>query len=288
MVSVRTFILASAATLIGGTAWAADMSLPPPQYQAPLTYQAAPAPTGGWYLRGDVGVGIQSFSTFDHSQTNSTFVWPPSWQIVQKDLQDTTIFGGGIGYELNNWFRIDVTGEYRTKAMFKAIGSYTDFCAGGGTCFDVTTGNHSAAVFMANAYVDLGTWWCLTPYIGAGVGGAFNQITGVQDDGINSNGTVGFGLTHGDSSSFDLAWNVQAGLAYTVNNNLKIDFSWRYLHLGSPSTAEVFCQNTPACPGAVYTLTNMNSQDFRLGVRWMLQPDVAPVVLPQPPLMSRG
>ena len=38
-----------------------------------------------------------------------------------------SIFGGGIGYEFNNWLRFDVTGEYRTKAEFKAIGSYTNF-----------------------------------------------------------------------------------------------------------------------------------------------------------------
>ena len=163
-----------------------------------MAYQPAPAVSSGWYLRGDVGVGIQTFGDFPHSQTNPAFVWPASWEIVQKDIQDTAIFGGGIGYELNNWLRFDVTGEYRTKAMFKATGSYTNFCAGGGVCFDVTQGNFSSAVFMANAYLDLGTWWCLTPYIGAGLGSAYNRITGVQDNGINSDGTVGFGLTSAD------------------------------------------------------------------------------------------
>ena len=92
----------------------------------------------------------------------------------------------GVGYEWNSWFRFDVTGEYRTKAAFKATGRFTEFCAGGGNCFDVNTGNFSSAVFLANAYVDLGTWWCLTPFIGAGVGGARNMITGVQDLGLNT------------------------------------------------------------------------------------------------------
>ena len=150
-----------------------------------MAYQPAPVVSSGWYLRGDVGVGVQSFGDFPHSQTNSAFVWPASWTIVQKDIQDTAIFGGGIGYEWNNWFRTDFTAEYRTKAAFKATGRFVEFCPGGGNCFDVTEGNFSSAVFMANAYLDLGTWWCLTPYIGAGVGGAFNRITAVQDLGIN-------------------------------------------------------------------------------------------------------
>jgi len=278
MVSVRSFILIGAAALIGSSAYAADLPPPAMPYQPPVVPVSS-----GWYLRGDVGVGVLNFTDFDHSQTNAAFVWPPSWQIVQKDIQDTTIFGFGIGYEFNNWLRFDVTGEYRTKAMFKATGSYTDSCGGGGVCFDVNTGNYSAAVVMGNAYIDLGTWWCITPYIGAGVGGAFNHITGVQDNGIISNGTVGFGFAPSDSWTTTLAWNVQAGLTYNVTSNFKVDFNYRFLSLGSPETGVVLCQNTPACPGAFYTLRDMTSQDFRIGLRWLLQPDVVPV-----PLMSRG
>jgi opacity protein-like surface antigen len=297
MVSVKTLIWAAAATLVSTAAYAADMAapLPPPVYQPPVyqpqpTIMEAPAVSGGWYLRGDVGVGLLNYSEFDHSQTNATFGWPPSWTIVQSDIQDQTIFGGGVGYELNNFLRFDVTGEYRTKAAFKVTGSYTDFCGGGGICFDNLTGNYSAAVFMANAYVDLGTWWCLTPYIGAGVGGAYNTISGIQDEGIISNGYQGFGYSTGDNSAWSLAWNVQAGLTYNVTNTFKVDFSWRYLSLGSPVSAVVNCQNTPACPGAFYTFKDMNSEDFRIGVRWLLQPDTPAVVMPQPapPLMSRG
>ena len=305
MVSVKSFIAAAAAIVVSSTAiYAADLPEPPPQ----MVYLPAPCcGTGGWYLRGDIGIGVQTFSEFDFTQTNSAFVWPSSWQIVQKDIQDTAIFGFGVGYVVNNWLRVDVTGEYRTEAAFKATGSYSgNFCNGGvGTCFDVNSGNISSSVFMANAYVDLGTWWCLTPFIGAGVGGAYNRITGVQDNGIIPN--AGFGYTLNDNSAWSLAWNMQAGLTYNVSNNLKIDFSWRYLSLGSPQTAIVQCQNTPYCPAAFYTLKDMTSQDFRIGFRWMIQPAAGigvmaaqpvfapqpeyqppPVYAPQPPLSSRG
>jgi opacity protein-like surface antigen len=279
MVSVRFLTCIGAAALIGTSAYAADLPQPQPMYQPPVMVAA----TSGWYLRGDVGVGVTDFTQFDHSQTNAAFVWPASWQIVQKDIQDTSIFGFGVGYEVNNWLRFDVTGEYRTKAMFKATGSYTNFCGGGGICFDVNTGNYSAAVFMANAYIDLGTWWCITPYIGAGVGGAVSRITGVQDNGIISDGTAGFGFAPNDSWNTNLAWNVQAGLTYNVTNSFKVDFSYRFLSLGSPQTGVVLCQNTASCPGAFYTLKDMTSQDFRIGFRWMLQPEPPPM-----PLMSRG
>ena len=114
MVSVKSFIAAAAAIVVSSTAvYAADMPAPPPE----MVYQPAPCcGTGGWYLRGDIGIGVQTFSEFDFTQTNSAFVWPSSWQIVQKNIQDTAIFGLGVGYVVNNWLRVDVTGEYRTEA----------------------------------------------------------------------------------------------------------------------------------------------------------------------------
>jgi len=274
MPSVRFLLGVGAATMISTAAYAADLSLPPPAYQP-----AAPW-GGGWYLRGDVGVGVQSFSSFDLGPPSGV---PATWMINQQDIQDTTLLDFGIGYEFNNWFRFDVTGEYRTKAGFSAIGSYNQgACTVGGvtgTCFDTFGGNFSAAVFMANAYIDLGTWWCLTPFVGAGVGGAYDRISQVSDIGPLPPGTIGFGFTNNDSASWNLAWNVQAGLTYNVSNNLKIDFSWRYINLGSPQSADIYCQNTGSTGSCnFFNLRDISAEDFRIGLRFMLQPEPAPIM----------
>jgi opacity protein-like surface antigen len=287
MVSVKSFASVGAAVLFSTAAYAADLGAPPPpfQYQPP----AQVVDQSGWYLRGDVGVGLQSFSQFDLEPASTL---PATWTVDEKDIQDTTILGFGVGYDFNSWLRFDVTGEYRTQAAFKAIGSYNqNTCLVGGvtgTCFDTYNGNFSAAVFMANAYIDLGTWWCLTPYFGAGVGGAYDRITGVEDIGPLPPGTIGFGYAYNDSAKWNLAWNVQAGLAYNVTDNLKIDFSYRYLNMGAPQSADVFCQNTVSCTPNYFNLKDMTSQDFRIGFRWMLQPEPTPVVMPAPPLSTRG
>jgi opacity protein-like surface antigen len=285
MVSVKVIVAAGAAAMIGTAAHAADLSPPPPYQPPPQVYEA---PSGGWYLRGDVGVGVQNLSAFNLGPASAV---PASWMIDQKSFQDTTNLGFGVGYEVNNWLRFDVTGEYRTQAAFKATGSYLPgACTVGGvtgTCFDTYSGNFSAAVFMVNAYVDLGTWWCLTPYIGGGVGGAYDRISGVDDIGPLPPGTIGFGYAYNDAASWNLAWNVQAGLTYNVSNNFKVDFSWRYLSMGSPQSANVYCQNTVTCTPNSFELKDITSQDFRIGLRWMLAPEPAPMVMPQP-LMSRG
>jgi opacity protein-like surface antigen len=291
MRSLKVALFAGAAIAAAfSSAQAAD--LPPimqsPQMIAPVQVQEQ---MGGWYLRGDIGVGQQKFTEFDHTQTNAAFVWPASWRIDQRDMGDTTFVGGGIGYQWNSWLRFDATAEYRMKSKFKAIGSYTEFCPGG-RCFDVYEGNHSAFVLMANGYVDLGTWMCLTPFIGAGIGVARHSITGLTDVGFISDGTTGFGYaSNNDFAEWKLAWAVHAGVAYNVSNTFKVELAYRYMNFGNVNTSTIDCANggcsTGGGPRAFYTFTNMDSQDIKLGMRWLLQPEqVQPMY--QQPLVRKG
>jgi opacity protein-like surface antigen len=287
-VIVKTVLALAGATALANTAaMAADF----PPAMPPQPYIQAPVDTGGWYLRGDIGVGKQNFQTFDHFQTNSAFVWPASWRIDQKTMGDTAFVGFGVGYAWNNWLRVDVTGEYRASSNFKTLGSYTEFCPGG-RCFDLNEGSHSAWVVLANAYLDLGTWWCITPFIGAGIGTAYTKSTGFTDIGFISDGSTGFGFQSTEFNKWNLAWAFHAGLAYNVTNNFKMELAYRYLNMGDVQTgivdcAAVGCTNTGG-PRAYYTLTNFDSHDIKLGMRWMLQPEAPQPVYSPPPLMRRG
>jgi opacity protein-like surface antigen len=290
MVSAKIFGLAGAAALLSTAALAADLPppLPPPVYRAPVVVES------GWYLRGDVGIGIQKYKSFDftHTNANQGTVWPASWRIDQKDIKDTFFIGGGIGYQWNNWLRLDFTGEYRADVKFKAVGSFAgaaDFCPGG-RCFDVYDGDHQASVFLANIYVDLGTWWCLTPFIGVGAGGAYHKTAALSDIGLIADGSSAFGHTTEDRTQWNFAWAAHAGLAYNVTNNFKVELAYRYLNMGSVQTAEILCGAsgcaTGGGPRAYYTLTNFDSHDIKIGMRWMLQPDAPP---PAPyPIMRKG
>jgi opacity protein-like surface antigen len=287
MGSARVLAVAAAAAFMSiQAAQAAD--LPPLMAPMPAMQRPVVSDFSGWYLRGDVGVGSQSFSKFDFNQNNSAFVWPASWRIDQKDMGDASIFGVGIGYSWNSWLRFDATAEYRTSSKFKAVGSYTEFCPGG-RCFDVYDGSHSATVVMANAYVDLGTWWCLTPFIGAGIGTAYNRVAGLTDTGYISNGTTGFGITSSDNSAWSLAWAAHAGVGYQVTKNLTLELAYRYLNMGSPKSSIIDCNST-GCqtngPRASYSLSDFTSHDFKLGVRWQFsEPDMP---APPPPLVRKG
>ena len=87
---------------------------------------------------------------------------------------------------------------------------------------------------MFNGYVDLGTWSGITPYVGAGVGFAYNKLFGFTDtgyaysDGVQSP-TGGYS---DDGGKWNFAWGLMAGLSFDVTQNLKLDLGYRYLDYG--------------------------------------------------------
>jgi opacity protein-like surface antigen len=280
MGAAKTLILAGVTAMLGTAAMAADLPAMPPM----LPVVEVPMETSGWYLRGDVGVGSTSMKGFGFHPTNPEFVTDFAISPGGYSVGDQSFVGFGVGYAWNNWLRFDVTGEYRAKAAFHAIGSYTQG-EPAGVFQDVYDGNWKSYVFMANAYIDLGTWWCLTPFIGAGIGGAYNVVSEFTDYGPQ---TAGYGYMSGSSKDWTLAWALHAGVAYNVSSNLKIEFAYRYLNMGSVDTGIINCSiSTCQTDGAraFYTLENLSSHDFRIGVRWMFQ-DEKPVY--QPPLVRKG
>ncbi len=212
MVSVKSVIAAGAAAFISTAACAADMALPPPPQ---IPYQPV---ASGWYLRGDIGIGMTDAFSLDYLP--NPLNPPNNFAFQHHSMADTMFYNFGVGYELNNWLRFDVTGEYRAKTAVNAFGTYT---FGGGAFGDAYQGNLSSWVALANAYVDLGTWWCVTPFIGAGIGGAYNTMNDLTDIGIGTSGT-GIGR---NSASWSPAWALYAGLTYNVTQSFKVDLTYR-------------------------------------------------------------
>jgi opacity protein-like surface antigen len=277
MRSVKVLIAAGAASLLSSGAFAADMAIasPPPAYYPPPIEDF-----GGWYLRGDIGM----------TNTRGKFFAPAYDDVSTLSVNQLghgftggTSYGVGVGYQFNSWFRADVTGEYRSKVLF----SGTDFAsiAGLGPISDVYSARFSSWVAMANVYVDLGTWWCITPFIGAGVGGAFNQIDGLQDlgsipsPGVGSVNSASYFANAANKTSF--AWAAHAGLAYKVNQNFTIELAYRYLDLGNAVTGkgDTF-DGILAGRGRPFQFNDLTSQDIKLGVRWTCCDVPAPAPAP--------
>ena len=150
---------------------------------------------------------------------------------------------------------------------------------------DTYNGGYSSWVGLVNAYADLGTWWCLTPFVGAGVGGAYNVTSGMSDSATFPGGTNASLYQADGASKLNLAWAVYAGVAYKVTNNFTVE-------LGLPLSrhGQRFLRAGPLLrrhePGlsTLYFNHDLTSQDVRLGVRWTCC-DVEPA---PPPLIRKG
>jgi opacity protein-like surface antigen len=280
---LKMSLLVTLGALASGAAHAADYSQPLPP---PPVYVAPPPPPefgGGWYLRGQVGAGIASKASLEYTtQTDAT--------LQHNDSADTFFVGGGVGYEWNNWLRFDATAEYRTKSRQYAFVTYPVTSIPNASGLDEYQGYLKSWVFLANAYVDLGTWECFTPFVGFGVGGAYNTLSDFTD--VNPNGGFGFGR---NPSEWHFAWALHAGVAYNVSKNLKLELAYRYLNYGS-ITDTIDCNVT--CTHDQFKFDKLTAQDIMLSFRWSFCCDLPspepryvyqpPAYAPPPPLRSRG
>ena len=275
MRSVKFLVAAGAASLLSSMAFAADMAIAPP----PMSYAPPPVEDfGGWYLRGDIGFSNQHVkrlnNALDAANTSSS---------QHLGFDTAGIFGLGVGYQFNPWFRGDVTGEYRGNSNFNGLDLVT-FPGGFGA--DTYHATKSEWVALANAYVDLGTWWCITPFIGAGVGAARVSIANFTDQGIvNAGGGALPGLAFGDNvSKWNFAWALHAGLAYKVSPNFTVELAYRYLDMGDGLTGDLRAFDGTNNLVNPTTFKGITSHDLKLGVRWQLE---SPPVY-APPLIRKG
>lgn len=273
MRNVKLFVAAAAAvSAIPGVAFAADLpiALPPPIVEF-----------GGWYLRGDIGFSNQQVSHLSNALEANLIT-----QSQHGDFSSAGIYRLGAGYQVNNWFRADVTGEYRGNSAFHGYEINT-FSNGGVLTngFNQYTATKSEWLVLGNAYVDLGTWWCITPFIGAGIGGARVTIADYTDVGQTNPG--GPSSAFGDTASrWNLAWALHAGLAYKISPGLTAELAYRYVDLGKGITGDVV---TYTGTNAIYnptTFKDITSHDVTIGLRWAIDP--MPEYAPPPPLVTKG
>lgn len=206
------------------------------------------------------------------------------FQVFHHDIKNSALFGVGVGYEFNS-LRFDVAGEYRGRSAFFAQDRYP---GGDGTLSRISndeadlflpgtneyTADIESWVGLANGYLDLGTYWCITPYVGGGLGVASIGVLGLKDVNV-PNGGIAFGADHNETN---FAWALYAGLAYDVTPGFTIDLSYRYTDVGDARSGVITAYDNSSSDRAL-DIYDITSHDLMLGVRWKLghQPAVAPM-----------
>jgi opacity protein-like surface antigen len=245
----------------------------------PPTYVPQIEEATGWYLRGDIGMSNQRVK----SLFNVLYDQVDAVNSVQKGFDSAPFFGLGIGYQFNSWFRVDLTGEYRGRANFHGLDIVS---AGGGFFTDEYRFSKSEWLVLANIYADLGTWYSFTPFVGVGFGGSRNTVHDFLDVcTVCPGGSVAHGA---DTSKWNFAWALHAGVAYKVNSAVSIEFAYRYVHLGDALSGDLVTFQGGNMVNNPMEFRGLTSHDLKLGVRWMLEPPMPSKPYMMPPLMRRG
>lgn len=258
---MKSLIGAVAALLVATSAYSADLYQPEAPQAPP---EVAVAPSNGWYLRGDVGYAFEKLRGANYFQgSNSSMA-----DFASAKVDNNVTLGGGVGYQINNYLRADVTADYLFKSDFKgSTKGDCGSCGPGGTVVSATSrdvASLTAVSLLANAYVDLGTYGAFTPYVGGGLGGTYvkwdklKNTSCADDDSSSCDGTV----THNGRGSWRFTYALMAGTSIDLTCNLKADVGYRFRHIEG---GDMFGYNENGGPG--YD-KGLNLHEARVGARY--------------------
>jgi len=266
MRSHKNLLIASAIAVMAFTnsAQAAEILPDPPIVELPPVEHF-----GGWYLRGDIGYASLSVESIDYFQGPTQ-----TGSFVVREFDDTWMFGIGVGYQVNDYFRVDWTANYYANTDFTGSSALNVPCAdltAGAVCSYSDNAAFQATVLMANAYFDLGNWSGFTPYVGAGIGGAYVTWDTLTNREYYVSGTVpGTTVldTHPGRSGWRFAYGLYAGASYDLSENLKIDAGYSYTSIGEGEMVGFGSRSTLV--GTQAYSSEIAIHAFKLGLRYQI------------------
>jgi opacity protein-like surface antigen len=246
----RTAVFVGLIAGMAAPAMAADL-VEPVVEQAPVEPVYEPVNSSGWYIRGDIDY---HWSKLTDPIRYTVYGTPGGFnEFTSNKLGGAPSLGLGVGYQVNDHFRVDLTGDYWFNADFR--GSTSGTCGGGVPCLSTEVSKMSAYLLLANAYADLGTWHGVTPYIGAGIGGAYVKWSDFRDP-----NTTEF---NPGAKNWRFAYALMAGASYCLTDHWKIDAGYRFSHIQGGRAFEFDASS--AGPGFD---KGMNVHEVRGGLRY--------------------
>ena len=273
MTSIRGSILMGVmiVALSGSGAMAADLnggSIKDGYVPAPAFTMSAPS--ASWYVRLDGG-----HSRFD----DPIMVEDHIYDLVDTGIDGSWSIGGGIGRNLGQGFRFDLTYDYRMEA--DAHGMLQNHAA---TLDGTREFGLKSHLMLANLYYDFNSGGRFSPYLGVGLGWVRHTTTeGIVADTCGCTGTID-GATK-DSVAAALMAGVTVNLTggrgrefasgdgYAIGSSgrgLLLDIGYRYLYLGDATTGAV----TGDFGGGLVEVSedpvveNIHAHEFRFGLRY--------------------
>jgi opacity protein-like surface antigen len=259
----------------------------------------APVPdyAARWYFRTDIGLGLADDPSATERGTiygNSDPAFPvgtsPAW--FNEDFETFLTWSAGVGYYWTPRFRTDLTVDLRSEAEVKMRGTlnYPEYSllppparpTGNlvvGPTEDVTTLRSGVVLF--NGYFELAREGRFSPYVGAGIGFAVNELDRTHETIEYSCDPLGNPtctnppgpLTPNAAYQADekehtvtFAAAAMAGVSYQLTPSTSLDLNYRYLFLGGTEATLLVNGNVSRVE-----IGDMHEHQVRVGIRWEIE-----------------
>ncbi|WP_170181784.1 outer membrane protein [Phreatobacter stygius] len=264
-------IAVSLVATAGGSAEAADLGgrMPAAPLAPPVLAEDF---ASGWYVRGDLSASL--FRRASLGAGNTSYFAPGQW----ADLNATragSAFGGGLGVGFKyKWFRLDATLDIRSAARFSGMAPPNgDWLYAGPLPVPARNERFSVTsqTALINAYVDLGGWGGVTPYVGAGLGVARLSASSYSSTPVPAAAALGeIAVTPAltGTTKWNLAAAAMAGVTFDITPQARLDIGYRYLHMGSLRFADT--------AGGSYRAGPVAAHEIRIGLRYMFGDGLGP------------
>lgn len=199
------------------------------------------------------GTGMYLAPKFLMSIQN-TGVVSRSWTLAGSGVDEYSQFtlGGALAIGLDLWEQQMI--PLRLEVEFALRGDSEQDWTDNGRFTSQVKGLWNNSTLFANAFWDFHNDSPFTPYLGAGIGMAFNY-TGYEV-------TLKNGETYSADDRFtNLAWNVGAGFSYDLNDFIALDASYRFVGLGYNEVSKTVDGITAKIENEPY------NNEFMVGVR---------------------
>jgi opacity protein-like surface antigen len=228
-----------------------------PAYAAP-----ARGPAGNCYFRTDVGYSWSKNPEIKWYVDNSATGLGSGEAVSHTSLANGWLGEVGVGCGSGSYgVRGEVMMGYHGSRQLQGE---PIFYAGPGpapvTGVDPLHSSVKSYTLMANAYKDFGNFGGLTPYVGAGVGLAYNRM---DETYFTGNPFLTSRIQKNDDLA--LAWSLMAGVGYQVSDRAVLDFGYRYMDLGKVTSGNVDDQRNFNPRVRVDELV---SHEFKVGLRY--------------------
>jgi opacity protein-like surface antigen len=220
---------------------------------------------GHCYIRGDLGYSWSRdpdvrWTVTDPVVGSPTFGQFVTDRVTNVNIGDTWLIEGGFGCGSGSrGLRGEVMLGYHGKRNIDGIPGPWNPATVPPTADPLHTSVRTTTL-MFNGYYDLGSYRGFVPYVGAGVGLAYNQTGGVS---FTANPALPNVIEGADR--WALAWSLMAGVGYQISDRMVLDVGYRYLDMGKAESGTI--DNIGAINPRV-RIDDLAAHEFKIGIRY--------------------